>query len=265
MKNLTLHKRNEMVRGGDNYSLYAKRALNAIYYAIQYALNNGNNEILKAQYVTIDFPYLRKMMGLEKVESYVTEIEKALIELQQPIQLNNFKDPRTNEILNWVSFPFISYADWALRGNKKVARIEFPVIIKYLIENSSIENFTKLEIIPYLNKMRTKYSMKLYEYLVSFKEFRYIDISQQHMLKLFGLEDKKTYKNYANLFQLIKRQINEITTKTDLKNIKLIDNKVLRKEKKFRIIINPKAKNKVDDLMAKNKLNDLTNKLIHRF
>ncbi len=53
-------------------------------------LINGNVETIKRlEYIPLEFTYLRKMMNLEKVESYIKEIEKALTELQKPIQLNN--------------------------------------------------------------------------------------------------------------------------------------------------------------------------------
>ncbi len=43
-------------------------------------------------------------MNLEKVESYIKEIEKALTELQNPFQLNNFKNPRDGHIYKLVTF-----------------------------------------------------------------------------------------------------------------------------------------------------------------
>ncbi len=46
-KSLTIHKANEIVRGGDNLSVYGKRALNAIYYLIQVNVNKGNVETIK--------------------------------------------------------------------------------------------------------------------------------------------------------------------------------------------------------------------------
>jgi len=36
----------------------------------------------RLEYIPLEFTYLRKMMNLEKVESYIKEIEKALTELQ---------------------------------------------------------------------------------------------------------------------------------------------------------------------------------------
>ncbi len=46
-KSLTIHKANEIVRGGDNLSVYGKRALNAIYYLIQVNVNKGNVETIE--------------------------------------------------------------------------------------------------------------------------------------------------------------------------------------------------------------------------
>ncbi len=130
-KSLTIHKANEIVRGGDNLSVYGKRALNAIYYLIQVNVNKGNVETIKRlEYIPLEFTYLRKMMNLEKVESYIKEIEKALTELQKPIQLNNFKNPRDGHIYNWYSISFISEASWKLDNNKKIVYVALPPLIK---------------------------------------------------------------------------------------------------------------------------------------
>jgi len=100
--------------------------------------------------------------------------------------------------------------------------------------------------------------MKLYEYLKSFDGYKYLDISQKHLMKLFGInEDNKTYKNFAQLKRLLERQIKEIAKKTDLVDIKLIENKSLAKDKIFRIVINPKSKKNVDKLEAKSTLESL--------
>jgi hypothetical protein len=263
-KNITIHKANEIVRGGDNLSVYGKRALNAIYYLIQMNVNKGNiRAIEQAEYIPLEFPYLRKMMNLEKVESYIKEIEKALTELQQPIQLNNFKNPRDGQIYNWYSISFISEASWKLDNNKKIAYVALSPLVKWLMINTNNGNFTKLELIDVVNKLRTKYAMKLYEYLKSFGGYKYIDISQKHLLKLLGLpEDHKTYKHYAKLKTVIERQLKEIANKTDLKEVKLLNYKSLAKEKIFRIIINPKASKKT----AKPKeIEDVLNAMIKRF
>jgi hypothetical protein len=258
-KEITLHKSNEMIRGGDRLSVHAKRLLNSIYYLIQTNVNKGNTKAIEnATYIPLEFPYLRKMMGLEKVESYIKEIENAFAELQEPIQLNNFKNPRDNQLYQWYSISIISEASWRIDNNKKTAYIALAPLAKWLMINTNEGNFTKLDLIPIINKLRTKYAMKLYEYLKSFGGYKYLDISQKHLMKLLGFEpDHTTYKHYANLKQLIERQIKEIAQKTDLVDTKLITNKTLAKDKIFRIIINPKSKKSVDKIEAKTALENL--------
>jgi len=46
----------------------------------------------------------------------------------------------------------------------------------------------------------------------------------------------------SDLSILIERQIKEIVTKSDLKEVKLMKSKSLSKDRVFRIIINPKSK-----------------------
>jgi hypothetical protein len=246
MKNIMLHKSNQLVRGTDRLSIHGKRLVNAIYYLIQINVNKGNiKAIEETAYIPIEFPYLRKMMGLEKVESYIKEIESAFVELQQPIQLNNFKNPRDGKLYNWYSISMISEASWSIDNNKKIAYISLAPLIKWLMINTNDGNFTKLELIPIINKLRTKYAMKLYEYLKSFSNYRYLDISQAHLMRLFGIdEDNKTYKNYSDLRRLLERQIKELISKSDLQDLRLDDDKQLKKDKVFRIHINAKASKK---------------------
>jgi hypothetical protein len=100
--------------------------------------------------------------------------------------------------------------------------------------------------------------MKLYEYLKSFGAFKYIDITQKHIMKLLGIdENHNTYKHYAKLKPLIERQLKDIANKSDLKEVRLMNSKILAKEKTFRIIINPKNKRNVDKITAKTALENL--------
>jgi len=48
---------------------------------------------------------------------------------------------------------------------KKMVYVALPPLIKWLMTNTNNGNFTKLELIDIVNKLRTKYAMKLYEYL----------------------------------------------------------------------------------------------------
>ena len=54
-KEITIHKKNEIVRGGDRLSLIGKRALNAIYYLIQ------KNNLYNAYKIKIRFSTLRQL------------------------------------------------------------------------------------------------------------------------------------------------------------------------------------------------------------
>ena len=84
---ITIHKKNEIVRGTDTYSLNAKKALNAIYWGMQ----KGN--LYEYEYITIKFSDLRKIMNLNNVEDYVQRIKEAMQELREPLELNNFYHP----------------------------------------------------------------------------------------------------------------------------------------------------------------------------
>jgi len=266
-KQITLHKRNEMTRGGDKLSLHAKRCLNAIYYLIQRNVNNGKKEIIeRMDYIPIEFPYLRKMMELEKVESYIKEIKEALKELQETtLQLNNFRNPKDNQVYEWYSISFLADVSCKLdeKSGKRIAYIELPKLMKWLMIHSNEGNFTKLELIPTLNKLRTKYAMKLYEFFKSFEKFRYIDLPQDYLLRILGLQENKTYKSYYEFKRLLQRQVKELNKKTDLEHLKLIEpTKEMKKEKIYRFIINPKAKRVLKD---KKKIEEMTQSLFKRF
>jgi len=251
---LTIHKRNELTRGSDRYSVDAKRAVNAIYWGLQKYPSTQ-----KDRYMVYDFKTLRKLMCLESDNRYVDRMKVALNELMETIELNNWTNPLDGITYNWFATRFINEVHFFKNENGEwLARIEVNQTIKQLLLLESKDgNFTELELLQ-VNKMRTKYSMKLYEYLKSFKAFRYIDITQKHMMKLLGFkEDHETYKNYSALKRLLERQLKEIAKKTDLEQVKLVNSKVLAKEKKYRIIINPKSKRDVSQTEAKTVLENL--------
>jgi len=255
---ITIYKKNEIVRGGDGYSIYAKRLMNTIYWALQ------KHNLYKYRKIIVPFARIRRMLNLENEQNYIEIMKKAFLELKKPIELNNFKHP-DGTIYNWYVCSFLNEVGFYKKDNGRwYADIEVNGLIKQLMQQEG--NFTKLDLSHYLNKLRTKYSMKLYEYLKSFGTFRYLDISQQHMMKLFGFEpEHKTYKHYSKLKTLIERQLKEIAEKTDLKQVKLIVSKTLSKEKTFRIIINPKSKRDINKIKAKNQLDNMLNNLIKRF
>ena len=266
-KEITIHKANELTRGGDFLSIHAKRALNAIYYLVQTNVNKGNIQVIeKLDYIPIEFPYFRKMLGLEKVESYIKEIEDALTELQKAtLELNNFRNPKDNEVYQWYSMSFLADASWKLdeKSGKKFAYIALPPLMKYLMIHSNDGNFTALDLIPTINKIRTKYAVKLYEFFKSFERFRYIDLPQDYLLRILGLQEKKDYKYYSHLFRLLQTQVKELNKKTELEHLKLVEpTKELKKEKIYRFIINPKNKRVLTD---RKKIEEMTKNLFKRF
>ena len=255
-KKITIHKANELVRGGDRYSVFAKRLLNTLYLTIQ------KSNAFNADYMIISFAYIRNFMNLEKEQNYVGIMKQSFEELQQPLQLNNFKDPRTGEEWNWFCCSFIDEVGFTKSENGQwVAKVKVNSLIKYLMARQ--KNFTKLELIPYMNRMRTKYSMKLYEYLMSFKNYYYIEITQKHLMRLFGIaEDDKTYKNYSDLKRLLMRQLNEIAKKTDLKEVELQDNTALSKQKIFRVKIHKKKTKEMQEKPGKELIQEMLEKMV---
>ena len=255
-KEVKIRKKNELTRGSDKLSLYGKRCFNGIYYLIQENLKE-KPDLLKFEHINFKLIGLKKLMGLENVNNYIDIIKKSLKELQEPIELNNFQHP-DGTFYQWYSFSPLPEVGFSKNENGEwIVKIKLSSVIKYLIEKQ--ENYTTLNLIPYMNKMRTKYAMKLYEYLKSFESYKYIDITHNHIMKLLNLDPNSKYKFFSQTKQLLERQVKEITEKTDLKNIKLVASK---KEKYFRFIINPNSKKILKD---KNEMKNMLNNLITKF
>jgi len=248
-KKITIFKKNEIARGADYYSLNAKKCFNAIYYLYQ------KNRELTTQYTQTKLRYssLREVMNLQKDNNYVEVINKAIEELQTTlIKLNNFEID--GKKYKWYSTKFLNDA-YVEKDNEISVTLEISTFFKKMIVSNI--GFTELDLVQYLNKFRTKYAMKIYEYLKSFEGYRYLDIPQSHMLKLLSLEDSKTYCHYAKLKVLVERQLKEIANKSDLEHVKLYSSKLLAKKKVFRIQINPKSKKDADKIQAHTALEGL--------
>jgi len=241
--NITIFKRNEVARGTDMYSLNAKKCFNAIYYIYQknrdmFAQYEDNN----IAYMSLKFSTLRDIMGLQKDNNYVEVIKDAIRELQTTlIELNNWVNPANGKKYAWYSTKFLNDAN-VEHDNIVTVQLEISTLFKQLMRAHI--NFTPLDLVQYMNKFRTKYAMKLYEYLKSFGNYRYLDIPQSHLMRLFGLDEKSKYRYMSDLSILLERQIKELIKKSDLKELKLDDGKLLKKDKIFRIYINPRAKKK---------------------
>jgi len=235
-KNITIHKKNELIRGSDIYSINAKRALNAIYWGLQ------KYNLYETDYFKFSFTTLRNMMSLQNDNRYIDRMKEALQELQQPLSLNNFYHPIQKQKFDWYSISFLDEVGFKKENEEWVAIVKTNPTIKHLMQIKG--NFTEIDLIQYVNKFRTKYAMKLYEYLKSFGNYKYLDIPQNHLMRLFGIDEKSKYRYMSDLSILLERQIKELIKKSDLKELKLNDSKQLKKDKIFRICINPKAKKK---------------------
>lgn len=249
-KKITIHKKHEIVRGTDDYSTMGKRALNTVYWAMQ------KHQMYNHDHMIIRFSTMRKMMNLESDQRYVETIKVALLELMQPMQLNNFHHPIHDEVFQWYATSVLDEAGFKKNENNEwVVHIKVSTLVRYIMQLKG--GFTPLELIPYANQFRTKYAMKLYEYLKSFGAYSYLDITHKHMMKLLALDNKSSYKYYGDLLRLVERQIKEITKKSDFQQVKLLKSKALSKDKIFRIQINPKSKKEVDKTVAKTALDNL--------
>jgi len=247
---ITIHKKNEIVRGTDDYSLMAKRALNTIYWAVQ------KHELYNSTEFNIRFSTLREKMNLTSTNDYVDDIKSALIELRKPMELNHYYHPVDKKDYLWLSISFLDKAGFSKNEQGEwVVNISVNALIRHLMQVDG--NFTKLELLPYLHKFRTKYATKIYEYLNSFKGYRYLDISQSHLMQLLALNEDSKYKYYSQLKELLERQLKEIAKKSDLTEVKLMNSKLLTKDKKFRIQINPKSKKDAEKLEAQTTLESL--------
>jgi len=247
---ITIHKKNELVRGTDDYSLMAKRALNTIYWALQ------KHNLYDSPEINIKFSTLREKMNLTSTNDYVEDIKSALIELRKPMELNHYYHPVDKREYLWLSISFLDKAGFSKNEQGEwVVNIAVNTLIKHLMQVEG--NFTKLELLPYLHKFRTKYATKLYEYLESFSAYRYLDISQKHLMQLLALSEDSKYIYMSKLTTLLERQLKEIAKKSDLTEVKLMKSKLLTKEKKFRIKINPKSKKDADKLQAQTTLESL--------
>ena len=249
-KKVTIHKKHELVRGTDDYSVMGKRALNTVYWAMQ------KHQMYKHDHMIIRFSTMRRMMNLESDQRYVETIKDALLELMKPMEINNFHHPIHDEVFQWYATSVLDEAGFKKNeDNEWVVHIKVSTLVRYIMQLKG--GFTPLELIEYANSFRTKYAMKLYEYLRSFGAYSYLDITHKHMIKLLNLDEKSKYRYYSDLYILVERQTKEIAKKSDLQQVKLLKSKALAKDKIFRIQINPKSKKEVDKTEAKTALDNL--------
>ncbi|MGM0520430.1 MAG: RepB family plasmid replication initiator protein [Campylobacterota bacterium] len=194
-------------------------------------------------------------MGLQNVEDYIPRIKEAMQELRRPIELNNFYHPLQKRDYDWYSLSFIDEVGFPKNGHERAAQIKVNSTIKQVMQIEQKQGgFTKLDILKTANKFRTKYAMKLYEYLKSFESYYYLQISDDHLRKLLSIEDVKTYKYFSDLVRLIERQMKDIRKKSELGEV------AMKANKEFKFLINKKSKKNADKAEAKTTLDSLVQK-----
>ena len=230
----TIHKKNEIIRGIDDYSLAARRAMNAVYYAVQ------RNDLYRHNQFRIKMTTMRELMLLEKDNRYVDIIKEAILELRKTIELNNYYHPIHETKYQWYVTSFLNDAGVKKEGDEWIITLSVSPLILHQMQVQG--NFTKLDLLKYTQKLRTRHAFKMYEYLRSFKAYRYIEITHDHLVKLLNIkEGTQAYKYYSTLWLVLNRTINELKKKTDLDTLELVKSKHLGKERIYRVIIDPKA------------------------
>jgi hypothetical protein len=252
-KKVTIHKKNEMVRGIDDYSLNARRALNAVYYAVQ------KNKLYKHNRFRMRMATMRELMQLNSTNDYVERIQEAILELKRTIVLNNYYHPINEIKYSWYATSFLNDVGFHKENDEQIIEIEVSPLILHLMQTSG--NFTQLDLLKYTQKFRTKYAFKLYEYLRSFAAYRYIEITHEHMTKLLNIkEGTQQHKYYSDLFKVVERAVKNITKSSDLSELQLVKSKALSKEKIYRIIIDPEA----NDILKAKALREMAQKLANK-
>lgn len=198
-KSIEIHKRNELVRGSmGEVSIYASKLLNAIYYLVQ------KQELFEEGWQNTSFKELRDLMRLENTNRYVDVIKEALTELAKPIPLSNYTDTKGKK---W-DFKLMKFLDDAQVNKETEWKVEFKIypemlnIMKIQQENG---NFTKLDFYRLINNFKSKYTMKFYEYVVSFRSLKMISLNLETLQKIFN-----SNKSFSELMRIVDRCEKEI-------------------------------------------------------
>jgi len=209
MNEITIHKKNEIIRGkpiDENLSLEAKRCLNTVYYIVQKSINNNENNEKKFQ---LSFQEFKKLMGITD-NNYIYIIRNAIKELQRPFQLYNYKIS-TNEKVLWHSTVFISDFKIIEKNKEKIVHFELNSTIYDLIKETG--NFTELEF-KTIQKFKTKYSSILYEYLKSYSNLSKLKLSLEMLNSIFITN----YEYLSDVKKVLNRILKEFEN-TDLSNL----------------------------------------------
>lgn len=211
------------IKKNKDLSIYAKRCLNAIIYLFQVHIKIYDKEIiLNNKYTEVSVPYLKKMIGIKDIYN-ITKIESILMELQcLLIKQYNYVDKKNNKNILISSFNFITSIHFVADSeNKIIIKIEFPNIVKEMFIVNNLNLFLDIDYIPILNKLKLKYSKKLYVFFKSLNNVKSITLTYYQISKILGVENLTTYKATSDMRRLLNRQLEELREKTEFKNISL--------------------------------------------
>jgi len=256
-KEISIHKRNELTRGANPYSLNAQRLGNAIYHHIQ--LNKHFEDVP----FKIPVQDVIEIMNLKKNKAYIDVVKKSLVELTKPIEIYNpiilalFKKHDKQTVL-WKAIPFIADAQLTKEGKTTYIEGSMSSSMRILLAHSNEGNFTPLVLNTYLTKLQSKHSYVLYEYIESYKNDKNrkskIELGFERLDKMFNLKGAAKYKYFSKFLPLLERSVEDINQHTNM-YIKL----AVDKEKKQYIIyriFNFTNKEPSQTTYIKNKIND---------
>jgi len=228
---LSIHKGNEVIRGGNTYSLHAQKLANFIYYHAQKNKIFVDND---KSYFELPVTEVSKQMGLEKTKSYVSNIKSALSELDTPFDVYNSAilqalSEKGKELL-WTRISLLNSPKYFKKGKIAYISGEISTEMQLIIRKSSTKSgsFTKLILNRSLSNLKSKHSYILYEYIESFKtHFIYkngIYLNKKRLDKMFNFKDIKRYKYFSSFLPLIERCILDLNNNSD-KYVQLVVDK----------------------------------------
>jgi len=217
-KEITIHKRNEIIKGGNIYSLSAQKLGNAIYHFIQY------NRIFQDKVFKIPLTEIREVMGLDNNGNYPTVIKNAVEELAKPIVLYNVDQltgvrKREKDTL-WQVAQFLHDPAIIKEGKEKYLEAKMSPIIRVLMANANEGNFTQLVLNTHLKKVKSKHTYVLYEYLKSLEGFivlgNKVPLDFDRLNHMFNLEGNPTYHYFSSFKPLLERCVKDLNKNTDM-------------------------------------------------
>ena len=217
-KDISIHKSNAMIRGGNRYTLNAQRLGNGIYNYIQ------KNNYYKKELFKIPIQDVREIMNLCNTNAYVEVVKKAVLELSTPFVLYNPKDlipfHKGGQEVLWQSVQFLTDAAIVKEGKNIYIMGNLTDSMRLLIANANEGNFTPLLLNGELKNIKSKHSHALYEYVSSYETHpqykNRIEFKQKRLDKMFNLKESKKYKYFSSFLPVLERCIIDINDNTDM-------------------------------------------------